>query len=232
MLYELIQQFDRIASQLLSAVGREDEEQISRLDAQLQMIMLQIFHIQARSRSDISIQIGFFNRLALRNCEDCGSVGRYTKMMTSLFDRYMDFGAELKKTRSVSELDMLPEGYDPSLHELVLESVPERVAVIGLDYRYLYCNKRNADFHNKRPSDFIGSHLLDMISAERYQVRAKPRLDQCFGGARLAYGYEAADFNGRLFAINCRMSPLAGKDGNVAGAVLVLSMQPAFAAAT
>lgn len=232
MLGELIRQFDRIAGQLLVAVGREDEEQVSRLDAQLQTAMRQIFDARAQSRSDISIQINFFNRLALRNCEDSGSVGRYTDMMLSLFDRYMGSSANLKTIRSGLALEALADGYDPSLHELVLDSVPERVAVIGLDYRYLYCNKRNAEFHNKRPSDFIGRHLFDMIDPERYQTRAKPRLDQCFGGARFTYGYEAADFNGRLFAISCRMSPLAGKDGNVAGAVLVLSMQPVFAPAT
>lgn len=232
MLCELIQQFDRIAGQLLVAVGRDDAEQVSRLDAQLQTAMRHIFDLQAQSRSDMSLQIDFFNRLALRHCEDCGSVGRYTDMMSSLFERYLDSGAGLTTIRSGVGQDWLPDGYDPSLHELVLDSVPERVAVIGLDYRYLYCNKRNAEFHDKRPSDFIGRHLLDIIDLQRYLTRAKPRLDQCFGGARLAYDYEAADAHGRLFAVNCRMSPLSGNDDNVAGAVLVLSMQPVFASAT
>ncbi|WP_047029354.1 PAS domain-containing protein [Hoeflea sp. IMCC20628] len=229
MLYELIQQFERIASELLLAVRREDEDQVDRLDVRLQHVVRSIFEMQARSRSEMSTQINFFNRLALRDCEDGSSVGRYTDMMSSLFDRYMDSSIALKAARS--EQQMLVEGYDPSLHELVLDSVLERVAVIGLDYRYIYCNKRNADFHDKRPIDFIGKHLLDMIDMERFQSRAKLRLDQCFGGARVSYTYEVSDNRGRMYDVICRMTPFLDKSEKVAGAVLVLHMQPMFASA-
>lgn len=155
-------------------------------------------------------------------------MSRYTGMMMKLFDRYLD--ANANPTRAVSDLEghALPHGYDASLHELLLDSVPERVAVIGLDYRYLYTNQRNAEFHMKRPSEFIGKHLLDVIDSERFHDRARPRLDQCFGGARVIYQYEAADANGRMFEITCRMTPLIGPDSNVAGAVLVLAMAPMF----
>ena len=231
MLYELIQQFERIASELLLAVRREDEDQVDRLDVRLQNVVRSIFEMQARSRSEISTQINFFNRLALRDCEDGSSVGRYTDMMSSLFDRYMDSNDTFKASRSTAAQHLLADGYDPSLHELVLDSIPERVAVIGLDYRYIYCNKRNADFHDKRPIDFIGRHLLDMIDMERFQSRAKLRLDQCFGGARVSYSYEAPDARGRMFEVVCRMTPFADKDTKIAGAVLVLSMQPMFARA-
>lgn len=229
MLSALIQKFDQLGNELLFAVRSGDEDEINRVDAQLQPLTRRIFEHDAHDHSEIMAQIAFFNRLAMKNCEDDSSVRRYTTMMSTLFVRYLKPNTE--QTPFDPELDpnSLRDGYDPALHELVLDSIPERVAVFDLDYRYIYCNKRNADFHNMRPSDFIGKHLLELIDRERFRTRAKPRMDQCFGGARISYSYEMPDAHGRLFEVNCRMTPLIGPDSSIAGAVLVLTMQPMFA---
>lgn len=229
MLSALIQKFDQLGNELLLAVRHDDEDEISRVDAQLQPLTRQIFDYVARDHTEIMAQIAFFNRLAMKNCEDDSSVRRYTTMMSTLFVRYLDLNGRRKYPAPKRSLPALNDGYDPALHELVLDSLQERVAVFDLGYRYIYCNQRNAEFHNKRPSDFIGRHLLEMIDQDRFRTRAKPRIDQCFGGARLSYTYEAADAHGRLFEINCRMTPLKGPDNAIAGAVLVLDMQPMFA---
>lgn len=229
MLSALIQKFDQLGNELLVAVRRGDEDQISWVDAQLQPLTRQIFEFQARDHSEMMAQIAFFNRLAMKNCEDDTSVRRYTSMMSSLFVRYLEADRSPVPLTPKRALSLLADGYDPALHELVLESLSERVAVFDLDYRYIYCNRRNAEFHNKRPSDFIGRHLTEMIDQHRFQTRAKPNIDQCFGGARLSYTYEAADAHGRLFEIDCHMTPLRGPGNAIAGAVLILNMQPVFA---
>lgn len=229
MLSALIQKFDQLGNELLIAVRHGDEKEINRVDAQLQPLTRQIFEFRARDHSEIMAQIAFFNHLAMKNCEDDGSVRRYTTMMSSLFVRYLESTGGAKPEGLKQDMPPLLEGYDPAVHEIILDSLQERVAVFDLDYRYIYCNRRNAEFHNKRPSDFIGRHLLDMIDHHRFQTRAKPRIDQCFGGARLSYTYEAADAHGRMFEINCRMTPLKGPGNAIAGAVLILGMQPMFA---
>jgi len=229
MLSDLIRKFDQLSDELLVAVRRGDESEINLIDAQVQPLTRRIFDYDAHNHKEIMAQIGFFNRLAMKNCEDDFSVRRYTTMMSTLFVRYLETGGERKATPSRPGQGRLDEGYDPSLQELVLDSIPERVAVIGLDYRYIYCNRRNAEFHNKQPSDFIGKHMLDVIDQKRFQSRAKPRIDQCFGGARISYSYEVPDAHGRLFEVHCRMTPLTGPDNVVSGAVLVLNMQPMFA---
>ena len=229
MLSDLIRKFDQLSDELLFAVRRGDESGINLIDMQLQPLTRRIFDFDAGSQVEIMAQIGFFNRLAMKNCEDDFSIRRYTTMMSRLFLRYLESSGGKKSTPSRLEQVPLDEGYDPSLQELVLDSIPERVAVIGLDYRYIYCNRRNAEFYNKQPSDFIGKHMLDVIDQKRFQTRAKPRIDQCFGGARISYTYEVADAYGRLFEVNCRMTPLTGPDKVVGGAVLVLNMQPMFA---
>ena len=229
MLSALIQKFDQLGNDLLFAVRHGDEVKINRIDAQLQPLTYDIFAFQARTHSEIMAQIGFFNQLATKNSDDDGSVRRYTAMMSALFARYLEPNRATKPVSSVQEKMPLPDGYDPALHELVLDAIPERVAVIGPDYRYIYCNRRNADFHNKHPSDFIGKHLLELIDLKRFESRAKPRIDQCLAGTKVAYTYEVPDANGRLFEVSCRMTPLTGPDRALIGAILVLNMQPMFA---
>ncbi|OCW57634.1 PAS domain-containing protein [Hoeflea olei] len=229
MLSELIQQFERLSSELLAAAQREDEAAVEKIDQRIQGLIGRLSRLRARDRSEVWAQIAFFRRLALRNCEDGSSVRRYTQLMMSLFDRYMDPDAGLKPEIQGQAYLPVPEGYDPSVHELALECLPERVAIIGLDYRYIYCNKRNADFHQKQPSDFIGTPLFELIDMDRFNNRAKPRLDQCFAGAYVSYDYEIADASGRLFEVHCRMTPLPGHDGRIIGAVVVLSMEAMFA---
>lgn len=227
MLSGLIQKYDSISEDLLAAVGRGQDEKVQVLDGCLQDLIRRIFDVNARTQSDISEQIGFFKRLADSDYEDSVSVRRYTSMMSSLFCRYLE--AESRRSRALPEPPMLVEGYDPTLHEIVLDLMPERVAVIGRDYRYIYCNAPNAAFHGKRPSDFIGKHLLDVIDQERFECRARPRLDQCFSGAQLAYEYEVSDARGRMFEVLCRMTPLPGADNTIAGALIAITMEPTFA---
>ena len=229
MLSGLIQQFESLANELTIAVRCGHEAEVQALDLQLQRLIGRIFAVHARSRGDISAQIGFFNRLAVRDCDDGVSVRRYTGMMTALFHRYLEPDAGARPGPRAKTQHLLPNGYDPSVHEMLLDSVPERVAVISLDFRYIYCNAPNAAFHAKRPADFIGKHLSEIVGEESFRKRGKPRLEQCFAGARVSYKYEAHDFRGRMFEIDCRMTPFVLPDGSIAGGVIVLSMQPMFA---
>lgn len=229
MLPALIEKFERLSKDLVLSVRRGDETTINVLDAHLQPLTRRIFDFQARSYSEVMTQIGFFNRLCMLNSEDDSSVRRYTAMLEELLVRYRNEDDRAKTAVPTVPDRPLVDGYDPSLQELLLDSIPERVAVVGRDYRYIYCNQRNADFHNKRPSDFIGKHMVEMIDINRFQSRAKLRIDQCFSGAAVSYIYETSDMNGRMFEVNCRMTPLSGRDNTIAGAIIVLNMQPMFA---
>ena len=229
MLSGLIQQFEMLAKELTIAVGGDHETEVQRLDLQLQELISRIYDLHARSNGEISAQIGFFKRLAVRDFDDGVSVRRYTSMMSSLFNRYLEPGARLEPGHAMLTPHLLPHGYDPSVHEKILDSLPERVELIGLDCRYIYCNARNAAFYARHPSDFIGTHMTEILGEECFRTREKPRLEHCFGGARVSCKYQAPDFRGRLFEVDCRMTPLTLADDSIAGAVVVMSMQPMFA---
>lgn len=237
MLSRLIADFENLCHTLVGAVRRGDEQEVSRIDEQLMPLMRRIFSYEGVSRSEISEQLSFFAGLAVRNCEDDASVRRYTGMMVALTNRYLDQAHDavtdacaLTAGNPAQIKSSAPsEGYDLSVTEMILDTLPERVAVIGRDYRYIYVNEHNARFHDMRPSEFIGRHLSEMIGDERFTARAKGKLDQCFDGAVLTYTYEIADRGGRRYDVHCRMTPLKGPDKTIVGAVLVLSMQPLFA---
>jgi PAS domain-containing protein len=241
MLLKLIGTFEDQCTKLLSAVRHGDESAVGRIDSEIQPLIQRIFQFYARDNKEAIQQLRFFARLAVRNSEDDDSVARYTDMMTALFDRYLRAGLAFSPPER-EDLDQEPgapsqaladrtlaDGYDPSPQELVLDSLPDRIAVVGLDYRYIYTNKRNGDFHGKSPSSFVGRHISDFIDKQRFYDRAKPRLDQCFGGARLSYNYEIADLRGRMFDVNCGMTPFLGPDKVIAGALITLKMHPLFA---
>ncbi|MBC7281265.1 hypothetical protein [Hoeflea sp.] len=146
MLSGLIQQFERLASELLAAAYHEDEAKVDRIDGQIQDLIDRLSRIRVHSRNDITAQIGFFKRLAQQNCEDGSSVRRYTDTMASLFDRYMDLNTGLNPGGGGLMAAPVHEGYDPSVHELAFDCLQERVAIIGLDYRYIYLQQAQCRF--------------------------------------------------------------------------------------
>lgn len=230
MLSQLIGEFEALCLKLAISVSRGDEHDVARIDGQLAPLMRSIFAHEGADRMEIARQLSFFAGLAVSNCEDDASVRRYTGMMIALTNRYLDRSAyplpvtSREAAKRQAETSAPTDGYDLSVPEMILNSIPERVAVIGRDYRYIYVNEPNASFHAMRPSQFIGVHISERIGSERFFGRAKAKLDQCFAGARLAYHYEIGDLTGHQYDVQCRMTPLVGPDDKIVAAILVLSM--------
>ncbi|PWV98953.1 PAS domain-containing protein [Hoeflea marina] len=233
MLSQLISQFDELCQTLSDAVRRGDEDRVAEADDRILPLMRRIFLMRAPDRSEIGRQVDFFANLAVRNCDDEASVRRYTRMMAQLTERYLDAVSGSAGIEFLSRMQDSPArvGHDASLHEIILDSMPERVALVGRDYRYIYTNVRNAEFHGLRPADFIGRHLRDFIGDRRFRSRAKGKLDSCFEGNALRYHYTVADGEGQMQDVDCRMRPLRGGDSEILGGLIVLEMQPVFAGA-
>lgn len=227
MLSHLIGQFHDLSRRLADAVRNEDEPTVLQIDHDIVELEREILVCRAADRRDIDRQIRFFSDLIVRHSPDPDSVLKYSAMLTALFNRYFD-AEPAEHAAPVQRSRKLSRGYDTSVAELVLDSLPERAAVVGLDYKYIYTNERNAAFHDLAPSCFIGRHIVDVIGEERFASRVKAKLDQCFSGASLSYNYELVDAGGRKFDVACRMTPFLGPDGAICGALMLLSMQPLF----
>lgn len=227
MLARHIELFDRFGADLAEAIRRDDQAEILKADRALVDQLQKILSHHATERPEIDHQIQFLSALIDRNADDIDSVIRYKAALLALFARYLDeTGGD-----GVAKSAVTRNRNDASPQDMLLDSLEERVGVVGLDYRYIFTNERNAQFHQVRPAAFIGRHIVEFIGEERFATRVKAKLDQCFSGASLNYGYEITDANGQAFAVNCRMTPFRDGSGQIAGAIVMLSMQPVFVGA-
>jgi PAS domain S-box-containing protein len=68
----------------------------------------------------------------------------------------------------------------------VFESSPDRVAIVGRDYRYRRVNPV-FERDSKMPAEKIfGMHIADLLGVEAFE-QIKPRLDRCFAGEDVSY---------------------------------------------
>lgn len=225
MLSKHIELFDRFGADLAEAIRHDDEAEILKADRALVDQLQKILSHHATERPEIDHQIQFLSALMDRNADDIDSVVKYKSALLALFARYLD---DMGGDGLVAKSALTRSRNDASPQEMLLDSLEERVGVVGLDYRYIFTNERNAQFHQVRPSAFIGRHIVEFIGEERFETRVKAKLDQCFSGASLNYGYEITDANGQAFAVSCRMTPFRDGSGQIAGAIVMLSMQPVF----
>ena len=228
MLSRHIELFDRFGADLAEAIRRDDQAAILKADRALVDQLQKILAHHATDRLEIDRQIRFLSTLMERNADDVDSVIKYKTALLALFARYLDeAGGDGVLAKSV----VTRSRNDASPQEMLLNSLEERVGVVGLDYRYIFTNERNAQFHQVRPSAFIGRHIVEFIGEERFATRVKAKLDQCFAGASLNYSYEITDAYGQSFAVSCRMTPFRDGSDQIAGAIVMLSMQPVFVGA-
>lgn len=75
----------------------------------------------------------------------------------------------------------LPSAADNSQFVL-LNSTSDRIAIIDRDYKYIFSNQANAEFHGLQPSEIIGTHVSSVVGEDCFRKITKPMLDECFAG--------------------------------------------------
>lgn len=118
---------------------------------------------------------------------------------------------------------MTPDAPDPTADftlDQVLAQIPERVALVGRDYRYVFCSEANAAFHGRTAASLVGASLADVIGPARFAARARDNIDRCLRGGQVDYDDIQTDRQGvaRIFAINAR--PFRDEDGAIIGALI------------
>ncbi len=99
--------------------------------------------------------------------------------------------------------------------------MPDRIAVVTTDYRYLYSNPANAAYLDMRPMDLIGRHIVEFIGIQRFEQGVKAKLDTCFSGQVVEYSFNKT-LDGRTVVVRCRMTPCYSGAGKLFGAILIL----------
>jgi PAS domain-containing protein len=231
-LLELLQAFTSRCSQIDEAIRVGDDARVATLDCGIEPLVQAILDHNAANLLEMYMQLQFVAHLLQQEVDDGTSISNHAAVLTSLLNRY--FGAPPRRDLVFPRQFPLasPKPYIPNidngnfLNSAILETLPDRVAVLTRDYRYLYSNAVNCAHLGRKPIDMIGRHVMEFIGEERFLTRAKVNLDACFAGQHVDCYY--VQHNGSR-SMRCRMSPLRDLSGQVLGALIVLETANAAA---
>lgn len=213
-------------SQLQHAVKTGNEKLVSMLDREIEPALVAVIQKEAADVSELRLQFRFVVDLLREEADDRSCVLQQAHNLKLLLDRY--FGAD--ETAAMVGIGGMPEAAraqpvprvveDGLLNEAILDSLPDRVAVVTTDYRYLYSNPLNAERFAEKPIDLVGRHIAEFIGTQRFEGRVRRLLDRCFAGEVIEYDYVSPRRDNAT--IRCRMTPCLSASGSVLGAILVL----------
>jgi PAS domain S-box-containing protein len=69
----------------------------------------------------------------------------------------------------------------------VFESSPDRISIVGRDYRWQRANPALERRWGMPTEKFIGRHVADFLGADTFERTAKPNYDRCFAGEEVSY---------------------------------------------
>jgi signal transduction histidine kinase len=82
----------------------------------------------------------------------------------------------------------------------VFESSPDRVDIIGTDYRFRRVNPVFERFWGVAPSTGTGMHVADVVGIADFEARVKPALDRCFLGEDVSWAGWMGTPRGRQYS--------------------------------
>lgn len=226
-LLTLVETFSLKCMQLQQAIRSGDDALVRLLDREIEPLIAAILAHKAENAFEIHVQLQFVNNLIMEDGDDRSCVLRHAAAMAVLLDRYFasmgdftDIIDERPEKRGVDAVRMPAD--DNLLNEAILDSIPDRIAVITCDYRYLYSNPVNSTHLGRSAMDLVGRHIIEFIGRQRFEDRVKGKLDSCFSGQILDYVYDRQRPHGSIATMRCRMTPLRSANGKVLGATILL----------
>ncbi|MDQ0320664.1 PAS domain S-box-containing protein [Pararhizobium capsulatum DSM 1112] len=210
-------------AQLQQAARAGDDLLMEILGQEIDPVLLAIYEEVASNVAEARLQFQFVLDLLQKEADDLSSVLRQRGALETLADRYFgEAGYSSTKADPIGIPSIrkarMDEGF---LNEAILDCMPDRIAVITRDYRYLYTNPINAARLDERPMDLVGRHVVEFVGLQRFEKRVKPNLDRCFSGEPVDYTF-AKDADGRTVVVRCRMTPCRSSTGKIIGAILIL----------
>ena len=107
------------------------------------------------------------------------------------------------------------------LAQQVFERSPDRISIVGRDYRYQRVNPAFERRYGRPAETFIGKHVADLLGWKAFEQTAKAYYEQCFAGEEVSYAEWFNIFLGRRY-LAVTYSPLRPASERVE-AVLVIS---------
>lgn len=224
----LFQAFSQRCAQIEEAIRNGDDARVSSLDGSVDALVEAILGYRPANLLYAHMQLQFVGCLIDQYSEDSDAVREHVKLLSHLMQQYFDSSSPRWQMPPL-EIDLVsaPTAYVPNtdngnfLNAAILEALPDRVAVLTRDYRYLYSNAANSAHHGRKPMEMIGRHVSEFIGESLFCEDIKARLDACFSGQHSDDTYHQHE-SALVQPIRCRMSPLRDSSGSIIGALIVL----------
>ncbi|MDM9644398.1 PAS domain-containing protein [Rhizobium sp. S163] len=226
----LFQAFSLRCSQIDEAIRLGDDARVSSLDGSIDALIETILGYRATNLFYAHMQMQFVGCLIDQYAEDSESVREHVKLLAYMMEQYLGSTVPRWQMPPLERMDRervsAPAAYVPNtdngnfLNSAILESLPDRVAVVTKDYRYLYANAASAAYAKRKPFEMVGRHIKEVLGEARFVDCIKGMLDTCFAGGTCDQTYERPEENA-VHRTRYRMSPLRDSSGYIIGALIV-----------
>ncbi|MGL4197275.1 MAG: PAS domain-containing protein, partial [Allorhizobium sp.] len=203
--------------QLQQAIRSGNDQLVRVLDREIDPLLSALISYRATDIDDVYLQMRLLTKFLREDADDRSCVLRHASMLSLLVERY--FGP--KRTQDAPRPNMAEnrgqgDGDDEQLNEAILNNLPERVAVVTCDYRYLFANTAMAAMLGMRQIELIGRSIFDFGLAPAGQGWLQDALDKAFAGGS---GSFVATLSGDPAPnmVQGRFSPLKAGDGSISG---------------
>ncbi|WP_454289545.1 PAS domain-containing protein [Rhizobium arsenicireducens] len=212
-------------SQLQQAIRVGDDRLVRLLDRELDPLIAAVVDYHAKDDAEVHMQLRFVGNLIREDADDRSCVQRHAAVLSILLDRYFgDRGDQIGRAPGLPPAAVFEariDGEDTYLNESILDSMPDRVAVVTHDYRYLYANRAHAELLGVTQLELVGRNLFDFIDDAKAAQEIRRQLGWCLSGERseVSYWWQGA---GVVVALQGRAAPLRTPRGDVIGAIITL----------
>lgn len=212
-------------TQLRQAIRVGDDRLVRLLDRELDRLIAAAMDYRASCTHEIYQQLRFVSGLIREDADDRSCVTRHSAVLSSLLDRYFGDEGERSTTGCIRLSTTTALDRDDDLfNESILNTLSEQVAVVTADYRYLYANPAHAAILKCRQIDVVGRHVAEFLPGSHFEDFTRARLDRCFAGETLSFNFSYRPWGRDEWAC-CTMTPFAGNDGRVVGAVVLIRLK-------
>jgi len=118
-------------------------------------------------------------------------------------------------------IDMTERKRAEYLTRQVFESSPDRISIIGRDYRYQRVNPAFERRWGMAAETIVGMHVADLLGMESFEQTAKTYLDRCFAGEEVSYAEWFTLSFGRRY-LTLTHSPLRPDSERVEAALVIV----------
>src|SRR5258707_5115399 len=118
-------------------------------------------------------------------------------------------------------LDLTERKRAEYLARQVFERSPDRISIVGRDYRYQRVNPAFERRWGMQAETIVGMHVADLLGMESFERMAKAYLDRCFAGEEVSYADWLPTPFGRRYS-EVTYSPLRPESERVEAALVII----------